>query len=140
MAVRVNREAFADKVAIVTGAGSGIGAALCAALVERGATVVATDLRGTSIQLDVRDPVAFSAAIDAVKAEHGRVDYLFNNAGILSVGEIRDLDISSWRNIIETNLFGAINGTSAAYRVMAAQGFGHIVNVASAAALILASV
>lgn len=60
---------------------------------------------------------------------------MFNNAGTAVSGDARDLDIARWRRIVELNLMGVVHGTDAAYRVMAAQGDGHVVNIASLAGL-----
>jgi NAD(P)-dependent dehydrogenase (short-subunit alcohol dehydrogenase family) len=145
---------FVGCVAIVTGGASGIGASISRELYRQGAHVVVADHDEASAKLlcaklqegpggsatdktvDVRDSEAMSALVADTLKLYGQVDLFFNNAGILSVGEIRDLQIASWRRIIETNLFGVINGTQAAYTAMLGQGFGHIVNVASLAGLI----
>ncbi len=140
---------FAGRRALVTGGGSGIGAALCAALAKRGAIVIAADIdlaRVTAaceglanvhpVVLDVRDAGAFAALVVDAQAIHGPLDYLFNNAGILRMGEVRDLPLETWRSVIETNLFGVINGTAAAYPFMVKRRSGHIINMASASALL----
>jgi short-subunit dehydrogenase len=69
-------------------------------------------------------------------ARTGRLDYMFNNAGICIQGEVRDMTMEMWRKIVDVNLWGVVYGTMAAYPVMIRQGSGHIVNVASAAGLI----
>ena len=140
---------FRGAVCLITGAGSGIGAALAAALSARGAKVVATDLRADSVAalvgrgaaaeaqaLDVTDAQAVADCVAAVVAKHGRLDYLFNNAGISVCGDARDLELSHWRSVIEVNLMGVVHGAHAAYRQMAKQGNGHIVNIASLAGLV----
>jgi len=146
-------EPFRDKVAIVTGGASGIGAALCEELAARGAVVVVADfdegaaeaeaarlrarsLRARGARADVRSARELADLVAGVRSEFGSLDFMFNNAGILSVGEIRDLEPDRWRNVVETNLFGAINGAHAAYPIMLQQRSGHIVNVASLAGLI----
>ena len=96
---------YAQSCAVVTGAGSGIGRALCEALAAAGATVIAADIDGAAAEttvkglaagprsahrshaLDVRDAAAVQRTVDDVVAEHGRLDYLFNNAGIGVGGE-----------------------------------------------------
>jgi short-subunit dehydrogenase len=144
---------FRDKVAIVTGGASGIGAALCDALAEGGAVAVVADrdearaetvaaelrargLRARGATLDVRDAGAFATLAADVRRDFGSLDLLINNAGILGVGEIRDLTPERWRGIVETNLFGTINGVHAAYPIMLDQRAGHIVNIASFAGLV----
>ncbi|MCV7259713.1 SDR family NAD(P)-dependent oxidoreductase [Mycobacterium shimoidei] len=142
---------FTGKQAIVTGAGSGIGAALCRALVAAGADVVCTDidaaaatrtaaaLKGPgsarSARLDVTDPAAVQAAVDDVVARTGRLDLMFNNAGIAWGGDTELLTLEQWNAIIDVNIRGVVHGVTAAYPVMLAQGHGHIVNTASMAGL-----
>ena len=127
---------FEGKVAVITGGGSGIGAAIAAELRRRGAVVVTADLFGGDVDLDVRDRPAFIAAIDAVVAEHGRIDLLFNNAGISIGGESHLMDGSYFDRVIDVNLRGVVNGVIAAYPRMVDQGYGHIVNTASMAGLV----
>ena len=143
--------AFAGKHAIVTGAGSGIGAALCRALVAAGADVVCTDVDGaaaartaqsltgpgsaTSAILDVTDPAAVKAAVDAVVARAGRLDLMFNNAGIAWGGDTELLTLEQWNAIIDVNIRGVVHGVTAAYPVMLRQGHGYIINTASMAGL-----
>jgi NAD(P)-dependent dehydrogenase (short-subunit alcohol dehydrogenase family) len=140
---------FVGAVAIVTGGGAGIGAALAAALTARGARVVVADIdpsraqapvgRGEALeghQVDVTDAAALTALIDDVAARFGRLDYVFNNAGVSVTGDARDLELAHWRKVIDVNLMGVVHGTHAAYRVMTRQGHGHIVNIASLAGLI----
>ncbi|HUC37766.1 MAG TPA: SDR family oxidoreductase [Acidimicrobiales bacterium] len=145
---------FDGKVAIVTGAASGIGKALSNALARRGATVVLADLdepgakaaadsigagppgRASGVALDVTDAGAFADLVDAVVSEHGHVDLLFNNAGIGVSGEVADLSLEHWQRVIDVNLRGVVHGVAAAYPAMIRQGRGHIVNTASLAGLI----
>ena len=144
---------FQGKVAVVTGGASGIGRALCEELGRRGASVVSADIAcegaervaaqikasggtASAAQLDVRDASAVQSLVDAVVREHGRLDYMFNNAGIGVGGEVQDLTLEHWRTAIDVNLMGVIHGVAAAYPVMLRQGNGHIVNIASLAGLI----
>lgn len=141
--------AFNGQLAIITGGGSGIGAALAAALSARGARVIVCDIdaaraqalvgRGDAIEgvrVDVTDAAAVSAFVDDIATRHGRIDLFFNNAGISVTGDARDLALQHWRRVIEVNLMGVVHGTHAAYRIMTRQGSGHIVNIASLAGLI----
>ncbi len=144
---------YAEKVAIVTGGASGIGRAVCELLAARGASVVVADVNGDGAGqvaegiaakgakakaaiLDVTDAEAVQRLIEDTACEHGRLDYLFNNAGVTQAAEARDLSAADWRRVIEINLMGVIHGVAAAYPLMVEQGFGHIVNTASVAGLI----
>jgi NAD(P)-dependent dehydrogenase (short-subunit alcohol dehydrogenase family) len=146
-----------DKTAIVTGGASGIGRAICELLAEKGAVIVVADInselaettavkinnaggRARGATVDVTDPDAVAALIDETIAEHGRLDFMFNNAGIALVGESRNMSSDQWQHIIDVNLHGVLNGTTAAYTRMIEQGFGHIVNTASMAGLIAMSI
>ena len=139
----------AGKQAIVTGAGSGIGAALCRALDLAGARVLCTDIdaeaaertasslssRGRAARLDVTDAAAVQAAVDGVVDRAGRLDLMFNNAGIVWGGETELLTLDQWNAIIDINLRGVVHGVVAAYPQMLRQGHGHIINTASMAGL-----
>lgn len=128
-------DSFDGKVAIITGGGSGIGAALATELRRQRATVVTADVVGGDVDLDVRDRAAFAALVDDVAAEHGRLDLLFNNAGISIGGQTHQMDGSYFDRVIDVNLRGVVNGVVAAYPRMVEQGHGHIVNTASMAGL-----
>jgi NAD(P)-dependent dehydrogenase (short-subunit alcohol dehydrogenase family) len=136
-------------VAVVTGAASGIGLALSRELARRGARVWMTDVNapaaeaaaaalGPSVRsagLDVRDAAAVRDRIEQVAREAGRIDFLFNNAGIGVSGEVQDLGAEHFDRIIDINIRGVANGIVAAYPRMVKQGSGHIVNTASLAGL-----
>jgi NAD(P)-dependent dehydrogenase (short-subunit alcohol dehydrogenase family) len=143
---------FDGAVAIVTGGASGIGKAVAQELAARGGDVVLADIdaadaemvasdirarggRATALRLDVTDAPAFHAAVHDTLARTGRLDYLFNNAGIAVAGEAQDLTLESWRRIVDVNFMGVVHGVLAAYPAMIRQGFGHIVNTASTAGL-----
>lgn len=144
---RTGRRSMAGNVALVTGAGSGIGAALADELARRGARVIAADIDGSraertaariggrAVRLDVTDADAFRATAGAITAREGRIDLLFNNAGIGLAGEARDLGPEDWRRIVEVNLIGVMNGIAAVYPGMVERRSGHIVNTASGAGL-----
>lgn len=140
---------FAGGVAIVTGAASGLGRALVVELARRGATIVAADIdkagaqatadmargRTEAVRLDVTRAGDVAALVDETIARHGRLDYLFNNAGIAVGGEAHELTLDHWRRILDVNLLGPIHGVQAAYPRMVRQRAGHIVNTASLAGL-----
>jgi NAD(P)-dependent dehydrogenase (short-subunit alcohol dehydrogenase family) len=146
-------KAFKDKVSIVTGGASGIGQAISEALGEAGAFVVIADVnlegaqkvasylnekggKAEASQLDVTSAEDVQRLVDETVARYGRLDFIFNNAGVAVGGEARDLSLADWRHIVDVNLMGVIYGTAAAYAVMVKQGYGHIVNTASLAGLL----
>ena len=144
---------FTGSVCLVTGGASGIGKALCAKLVQLGARVIITDVNmelgqktaaeidpsnsnSEFVPLDVTDYGAFDKLVNDTISKYGRLDYLFNNAGVVIFGEARDCGIKDWRHVIDTDLYGPVNGVAAAYPRLVRQGFGHIVNIASGAGLV----
>lgn len=139
-------------VAIVTGAASGIGRAISEALALRGCQVVLADVdldeaeaaaahlrerggRASARRVDVSSFTDVNELVAQTIREMGRIDYIFNNAGIVVAGEVADYTIDAWHRIIAVNLGGVVNGVQAAYAAMIRQGFGHIVNTASIAGL-----
>ncbi|SEG94625.1 NADP-dependent 3-hydroxy acid dehydrogenase YdfG [Thermomonospora echinospora] len=141
-------------IAIVTGGASGIGRAIATALVARGDTVIVTDInapgaesvaerlntlgRGRALAegLDVTDAEAVATLYKKVHAEHGRLDLVFNNAGIAIGGLAEELTLDHWNRAIDINLKGVVHGVQAAYPLMLEQRSGHIVNTASLAGLV----
>ena len=139
-----------DRFAILTGAASGIGAALACALVEAGTYVLGLDRDAeglvrtsemadsahfTSAVVDLTDHSAFERIIEASAASHGALDLLFNNAAINSGGEFADMDDGQLDRLMAVNTMAVLYGSRAACRIMRAQGHGHIVNTASSAGL-----
>jgi NAD(P)-dependent dehydrogenase (short-subunit alcohol dehydrogenase family) len=144
---------LAGRVAVVTGGASGIGRALGAELAARGCTVVLADRQaqlardvareietsaGTALaaDLDVRDLAAFETLARDVRARFGRVDLLFNNAGIGVGGEMDGYAPEDWDDVFDVNLRGVAHGVQAVYPILIEQRSGHIVNTASIAGLI----
>lgn len=142
--------AWQGKTGVVTGAASGIGRALSKAMAARGVEVWLTDVDGGaakaaaeaigagahSAEVDVRDAAAVREIVDRVAEGSGRLDYLFNNAGIAVAGESHEMGTEHFDRVTDINIRGVTNGIMAAYPRMVAQGHGHIVNTASAAGLL----
>jgi NAD(P)-dependent dehydrogenase (short-subunit alcohol dehydrogenase family) len=139
------------RVAIVTGAGSGIGRAAALALLAEGYSVALAGRRRESLEqtagmaagrtlvvpTDVADPASVQALFDATVAAFGRVDVLFNNAGTGAPPvPLEELTIDQWRRVVDTNLTGPFLCTQAAFRVMKAQAprGGRIINNGSISA------
>lgn len=145
-------KAFAGKICIVTGGCSGIGLAVGEALLKRGAVVYLADLSGHNVErtrekmkaqsnarfavVDVTRQEEIAGLIRSVAAENGRLDYLFNNAGIGATMPFERVTLAMWEKVININLWGVIYGIDAAFPIMEKQGFGHIVNTSSLAGVI----
>jgi NADP-dependent 3-hydroxy acid dehydrogenase YdfG len=91
--------------------------------------------RARAHRLDVTDSAAVQASVDDVVAHAGRLDLMFNNAGIVWGGDTELLTLDHWNAIIDINIRGVVHGVAAAYPQMLRQGHGHIVNTASMAGL-----
>lgn len=130
-----------DKIALVTGAAGGIGRATVERFAEEGAIVIAADLRPgsayesdriTAVELDVTSEEAWGRVVDAIIAEHGRIDVLFNNAGIVQSYEpVATIALDDWRSVIDVNLNGVFYGCRAVIPHMQAAGGGSIINTSS---------
>lgn len=141
---------MSSKIAVITGAGSGIGRAVARAMHGAGWTLVLAGRRGDALQetaagfermlvvpTDVADPVQVRALFDRVQAVYGRVDLLFNNAGIGAPAvPIDELTFEQWRTVVDVNLTGAFLCAQQAMRVMKAQTprGGRIINNGSISA------
>jgi short-subunit dehydrogenase len=143
---------FDGATAVVTGGASGIGRGLAEELAKRGCEVVLADRqidlaeevasticassgKARALNVDVTDFFAVEQLVQETFERSGRLDYIFNNAGIGIGGNVNHYGIEDWNQMIDVNLRGVINGVQAAHKVMMAQGFGHIVNTASLAGL-----
>jgi NADP-dependent 3-hydroxy acid dehydrogenase YdfG len=141
------------KIAFVTGGASGIGAALTTKLVDEGAEVWIADrqigaaqelaqrlnsggARAHAIELDVRNYPSFERAVAEAVQQSGRIDYLFNNAGIGVGGEVDSYTLDDWNDVFDVNLDGVVHGIQAVYPIMIRQHSGHIVNTASMSGLV----
>jgi NAD(P)-dependent dehydrogenase (short-subunit alcohol dehydrogenase family) len=140
-----------SRIALVTGAGSGIGRATAIALASAGFTVVLAGRRrepleaaaaeagrdARALTCDVRDPASVSALFAEIDARFGRLDLLFNNAGVGAPAvPLEDLDLEYWTSVVETNLTGAFLCTQQAFRIMKRQSprGGRIINNGSISA------
>jgi NAD(P)-dependent dehydrogenase (short-subunit alcohol dehydrogenase family) len=144
--------ALADRHAVVTGGGRGIGAAVAAALAAEGATVsvlgrdaarlaaqvesLGGEARAQSVAVDVTDEVSVKSAFAAVRARFGRMDILVNNAGQAGSAPLGKTDLALWQRMLAVNLTGVFLCTREALPEMTARGAGRIVNVASTAGLV----
>lgn len=138
------------KIALVTGAGSGIGHAITLALAEAGATMVAADINieaaeatakeasqfqvpSSAVQADCGDVASINAMVDEVVNRHGRLDIIVNNAGVTRSAYIMDLTEEDWDNIHRVNAKGVFFCLQRAARQMIEQKEGRIINIASIA-------
>ncbi|MBH0115913.1 SDR family oxidoreductase [Salinibacterium sp. NG253] len=132
-----------QRVALVTGAAQGIGAAIAKELAADGMKVVVADINGDGAQtvaseidgvaktLDVSDPDQVSATIADIVSEFGRIDVLVNNAALVPLTAWEDISFEEWRRVMSVNLDGIYLVTHAVTKVMGEAGYGRIVNIAS---------
>ena len=136
------------RVALVTGAAMGIGAAIAKRLGEDGHTVVVADinlaaaeemvaglhadgLEALAVAIDVGNPEAIAATFTALQHSHGRCDVLVNNAGIAKTLPFLDYPLDHWQRVLDINLTGSLLCGQQAARMMRTQGWGRIINIAS---------
>jgi len=148
----VESEYYKDKICLVTGANSGIGYALTEELLKRGATVYMAGRNPEKVQkaskqlsdyedrirtviVDVTKQDQVQKAIEDTSEEAGRLDFLFNNAGVGYGFPFTMATLEDWKTIIDTNLWSVIYGVHTAVPIMLKQGFGHIVNTGSFAGI-----
>lgn len=145
-------KAFSGASTLITGGASGIGRALAERLAKLGAHVTVVDLQAElaeevaaairasggdarSETLDITDYAATEDLYKRVAAQSGRLDYVFNNAGIWMMGDAHAFSLDDWNRLIDVNIRGTMHGTKAAYALMLKQKSGHIINTASVAGL-----
>lgn len=138
-------EGFAGKVAVVTGAGSGIGQALAIELARSGAKVAISDVDTDGLadtehrlkaistpvktdRLDVTEREAFLAYADAVNEHFGTVNQIYNNAGIAFTGDIEVSQFKDIERVMDVDFWGVVNGTKAFLPHLIASGDGHVIN------------
>ncbi|WP_132982680.1 SDR family NAD(P)-dependent oxidoreductase, partial [Mycobacteroides abscessus] len=141
-------EGFSGKVAVVTGAGSGIGRALAVELARSGAKLAISDIDNEGLaeterqikslggdvrsdRLNVAEREAFLLYADAIKEHFGTVNQIYNNAGIDFHGEVEASEFKDIERIIDVDYWGVVNGTKAFLPHLIASGDGHVVNVSS---------
>ena len=141
-------EGFAGKVAVVTGAGSGIGQALAIELARSGASVAISDVNteglatteeqlkaiGAAVKadrLDVTEREAFELYADAVKDHFGKVNQIYNNAGIAFAGDVEVSGFKDIERVMDVDFWGVVNGTKVFLPHLIASGDGHVINVSS---------
>ena len=147
----VSMERLDGKVAVITGASSGIGEATAEALAKEGCAVVVAARReerlddlverinsknggkALSVSCDVTDEEQAHDLIQRAKNEFGRVDILVNNAGVMQLSKVQRGLSDEWRTMFEVNVLGLLYATDAAIEVMREQGSGHLVNISSLA-------
>ncbi|WP_416061852.1 SDR family NAD(P)-dependent oxidoreductase [Rhodococcus indonesiensis] len=140
------------RIAFVTGAGAGIGAAIAERLAEDGHHVIASDrdvdsakevaakltelgYSAESLALDVGDTTSIDAAFDQVEREHGRCDILVNNAGVATTFDFLDFPVDHWERTLRINVTGPFHCSRRAARLMRDRNWGRIVNISSVSGL-----
>jgi NAD(P)-dependent dehydrogenase (short-subunit alcohol dehydrogenase family) len=121
---------------LVTGAASGLGAALTSAFRARGDEVLATDVTGGDLTLDITSDEDWAAALEHVEGTWGGLGMLVNNAGVAGGGRLDVATMDEWEWITNINLFGVVRGTRTFVPLFKRQRSGHIVNIASLAGLV----
>jgi NAD(P)-dependent dehydrogenase (short-subunit alcohol dehydrogenase family) len=146
---------FEGKVAVVTGAASGIGAALAARLAAAGASLALCDVDEAGLEqaaasarasgarvheavVDVSDRAAMQAFANDVRSQFGVVHQIYNNAGIGHIGPITDVDYDDIRRVMDVNFWGVVHGTKEFLPHLIDSGDGHVVNVSSVFGIVAA--
>lgn len=139
-----------DKVALVTGASSGIGAATAKKLAAQGVKVglaarridrlqaLAAEIKAAggeaiALQMDVTDQVSVAEGVGRLHQAYGRIDIAFNNAGLMPISDIASLKVDEWHRMVDVNIKGLFNTVAAVLPIMQAQKSGHMINTSSIA-------
>jgi NAD(P)-dependent dehydrogenase (short-subunit alcohol dehydrogenase family) len=142
-----------SSVAVISGAGSGIGRASALSLARRGASIVVTDINrdraqavasevsangghSIAVHCDVLEPDAFERVRDQTLEAFGHVDVVMNNVGVIALGPPEALPLSEWERVVDVNLLSVVRSNLAFLPLLLAQGRGHVVNTASASGLL----
>lgn len=137
-----------NKVVLITGASSGIGEAAARLIAAKGAHVVLGARRTERLEklvgeirneggsasaraLDVTDMNSMQAFVEFAKAQHGKVDVIINNAGVMPLSPLAALKVDEWNQMIDVNVRGVLHGIAAVLPGMEAQGFGQVINISS---------
>ncbi|KAB5626816.1 SDR family oxidoreductase [Pseudomonas putida] len=137
-----------DKVVLITGASSGIGEAAARLIAAKGAHVVLGARRMDRLQqlvseiraeggsasaraLDVTDLDSMHAFVEFAKAQHGKVDVIINNAGVMPLSPLSSLKVEEWNRMLDVNVRGVLHGIAAVLPGMEAQGHGQVINISS---------
>lgn len=139
-----------NSVAVITGAGSGIGRAVAESLAQRGGRVLVTDVdvdravavaagigdQAVAARCDVTSVADIEAARDAALEHFGRIDIVMNNVGVLAVGAVEDIPLEAWQRVVDVNLMSAVRSNLVFLPGLLAQASGHVVYTASTAGLL----
>lgn len=137
-----------NKVVLITGASSGIGEAAARLIAAKGAHVVLGARRTNRLEklvgeirseggsasaraLDVTDLSSMQAFVEFAKAQHGKVDVIINNAGVMPLSPLAALKVDEWNQMLDVNVRGVLHGIAAVLPDMQAQGFGQVINISS---------
>lgn len=141
---------LSGKVALVTGGGRGLGAAICETLAEAGAVAIVADIRtdlaqkvtqdlcdrgmeATALSLDITNDSQVEATIQKIVDQYGKIDFLINNAGADVTLSVEELSIADWDKVMNVNLRAPFILSKLIFPIMRQQGGGHIVNISSTA-------